>query len=219
MKNDNKQYAQVVKQFLIELYRSSDGDKLRRPGSETRRGLFARSWKMLETESKMVRFVVYNGNNALSYPSIHNDNRHYHKFLFSKIVIKDWPAPLAWSPLETASICSDIIGSCRMRTGSRPVENGSSTSTKVFVIRSHDGARSGSTPTLLCVVTVQRWTVVWKLTIQNRNVHKWIRLQLLVRRRRETHRERERETKKSHTRENQWKTDRWAGEQDQLLLD
>jgi hypothetical protein len=43
MKNDNKQYAQVVKQFLIELYRSSDGDKLRRPGSETRRGLFARS--------------------------------------------------------------------------------------------------------------------------------------------------------------------------------
>lgn len=46
-----------------------------------------------------------------------------------------------------------------MRTWSRPIENGPST-TKVFVIRGHDGARSGPTPTLLAVVTVQRRTIM-----------------------------------------------------------
>lgn len=46
-----------------------------------------------------------------------------------------------------------------MRTWSRPIENGPST-TKIFVIRGHDGARSGPTPTLLGVVTVQRRTIM-----------------------------------------------------------
>jgi len=80
-----------------------------------------------------------------------------------------------------------------MRTGSRAVENGSST-TKVFVIRGHDGTRSGPTPALLCVVTVQRRTNVGNSQEKTENVHKWIRLQFLVGRA---------ETKVAHTRENQ----------------
>ena len=33
-------------------HRSSEGDKLRRPGSDTRRGLLALSWKMLGVQQK-----------------------------------------------------------------------------------------------------------------------------------------------------------------------
>lgn len=36
--------------LFFATYRSSDGDRLRRPGSETRLGLFARSWNRLPTK-------------------------------------------------------------------------------------------------------------------------------------------------------------------------
>ena len=122
-------------------HRSSEGDKLRRPGSDTRRGLLALSWKMLGVQQKKSKDRA---TTTTTTREIEEEEEYK----------RAEPAPLTRSPFQSIPV-GNFWWSGWMRSRARPVENGPSTPWKIFVVGGHDGARSSSTPTLLGVVAVQ----------------------------------------------------------------